>query len=79
MQTTISERGQVSIPASIRQRYNLKPGTGVEWLERAEGIFLIPVPPDPIKAFRQKFKGETSALLRERKRDRKKEHSREVK
>ncbi len=74
MQTIVTERGQISIPAAIRQRFNLKPGTSIEWQEREGGIFLFPVPEDPIGSFRQdKDRGETAALLKFRKMERKKE------
>lgn len=69
MQTTISERGQISIPAAIRQKFNLKPGMGIEWIERDEGIFLMPVPEDPIAAF-QGGKGDTDFLVKSRRLDR---------
>ncbi len=70
MQTTVTERGQISIPAALRERYHLIPGTGVEWMETADGIFLLPVPKDPIAAFRGKSRGLTKALLKERRQDR---------
>ncbi len=73
MQTIVTERGQISIPSPIRKRFHLTPGTGIEWLETSEGIFLLPVPEDPIKAFRGKSKGLTKALLENRWEDRKKE------
>lgn len=79
MQTTVTERGQISIPSAIRRQFRLEPGMGVEWLVRPEGIFLYPVPKDPIKAFRGsgKGKGSTKFLLEERKRDRAREERRE--
>lgn len=72
--TTITERGQISIPASIRQRLHLEPGQGMIWIVREEGIFLMPVPEDPIAAFRGSGKGVgTEDLLRERALDKKRE------
>ncbi len=75
MQTTITERGQVSIPAALRKKFKLEPGTGVAWMETTEGIFLIPVPKDPIANFRGKAKGKglLEELLKERREDRLKE------
>lgn len=52
MQTTVTERGQISIPAELRKKFHLTPGCGVEWIATPEGIFLMPVPKDPIAAFR---------------------------
>lgn len=75
MQTVVTERGQISIPSPLRKKFHLVPGTGVEWLEVPEGIFLMPVPKDPIKAFRGsgKGKGSTRLLLEERRKDRDRE------
>lgn len=69
MLTTITERGQISIPAELRRRFQLKPGMGIEWIERDEGLFLYPVPADPIASFRSQAKGENKALLKERRKD----------
>lgn len=73
MQTTVTERGQISIPASIRKKLHLQPGMGVEWIVRDEGIFLMPVPKDPIKAFRGSGGGglSTKVLLEQRALDKK--------
>lgn len=75
MQTVVTERGQISIPAELRKKFHLIPGTGVEWLETPEGIFLMPVPKDPIKAFRGsgKSKGLMKILLESRREDRMRE------
>ena len=73
MHTMVTERGQVSIPADLRKKYRLTPGTGVEWIETPDGIFLLPIPKDPIGAFRGKSQGLTDALLQNRRRDREKE------
>lgn len=50
-QTVLTERGQVSVPAGIRKRYQIKPGMGLMWVEREDGIYVLPVPQDPIAAF----------------------------
>lgn len=73
MQTTVTERGQISIPASLRKKFKLTPGRGVEWLEINEGIFLYPIPDDPIAAFKGKSKGLTKEFLKSRREDLKKE------
>lgn len=70
MQTTLTERGQISIPAEIRKKYQLKPGMGILWIEHGNGIFLMPVPEDPIAAFqKQPQKGATDLLLKSRRDD----------
>ncbi len=79
MQTVVTERGQISIPSEIRKRYKLIPNTSVEWLETPEGIFLIPVPKDTIKAFRGSGKGQNMSqlLLEERFKERTNERKKE--
>lgn len=52
-QTVLTERGQVSVPAGIRRRYRIKPGMGLMWVEREDGIYVLPVPEDPIAAFQE--------------------------
>ena len=76
MQTTVTERGQISIPSSIRKRFQLKPGRGMEWIVRNEGIFLMPVPKDPIKAFRGAGGVSTEHLMEQRALDKKLEKKR---
>ncbi len=73
MQTVVTERGQVSIPAPLRRRFRLEPGTGLEWMETKDGIFILPVPKDPIASFRGRSKGLLKNLIEERGRDRSRE------
>ncbi len=73
MQTIVTERGQISIPASLRKKFRLTAGVGIEWMETPEGIFLIPVSKDPISAFRGKSKGLLKILRENRQKDRQKE------
>lgn len=43
LSTTITERGQISIPASIRQQLNLRPGQKLRWQKVADNecrVFL---------------------------------------
>lgn len=70
MQTVITDRGQISIPASLRRKFRLEPGTGVEWIDTPDGIYLLPVPKDPIKAFRGQSRGLTNKLMDARREER---------
>ena len=40
---TITEKGTVTIPAEIREKYRLGKGSRVEFVETDEGILLVPV------------------------------------
>jgi AbrB family looped-hinge helix DNA binding protein len=72
MKTTVSTRGQVSIPARLRKKFLIEPETQVEWIEEGNAIKMIPLPKDPIKAFRGAGRGRYTSekLLRDRKRER---------
>jgi AbrB family looped-hinge helix DNA binding protein len=65
MRSTVSERGQTSIPASLRERYDLKPGTQLEWLDEGGVIKVVPLAADPVAALRGRGRGErlTERLL----------------
>lgn len=73
--TTVSPKGQVTIPGPLRARYGFPPGTKVVWLER-DGE-LIPKPLLSVKQLAGRYRsGERTlgdALIAERQRDRKHE------
>jgi AbrB family looped-hinge helix DNA binding protein len=43
-------KGQIVIPAEIRKRYHIEPGTEIQIMEYGGIIYLIPPVEDPIKA-----------------------------
>jgi AbrB family looped-hinge helix DNA binding protein len=43
-------KGQIVIPANIRKRYHIKPGTEMQVMEYGGIIYLIPPVEDPIAA-----------------------------
>lgn len=43
-------KGQIVIPAEIRKRYHIEPGTELQVMEYGGIIYLIPPVEDPIKA-----------------------------
>lgn len=79
MKTTVSTRGQVSIPAALRRKYHIEPDTELEWIEDGNTIRVIPLPKDPVGAFRGAGKGRytTEKLIRDRKKERIEEESRD--
>jgi len=65
-------KGQIVIPAKLRKKYHIKPGSELQILEYGEMIHLIPPVRDPVKAaagFLPKKPSLAKKLLRERKKD----------
>lgn len=70
--STLSAKGWVVIPQELRERYRLKKGDKVHFVEYGEVIAVVPVSKNPIQESAGMLKGETSlvkALLKSRKED----------
>ena len=70
MSLTISNKGWVVIPAELRKKYNLVPGTEVIIVDYGGVLSIVPAYRDPIKQGRGSLKGLpslTKDLLQERK------------
>ena len=78
--TVISSKGQVVIPAELREAYGLDKGTRAVWTEEKGRLVLTPLTMQRIKEIRGFLKpgpGEPSAfdmLFEERERERKREN-----
>jgi bifunctional DNA-binding transcriptional regulator/antitoxin component of YhaV-PrlF toxin-antitoxin module len=74
MRTKVSKRGQVSVPSQVRKQLSIGPDTTVEWVIEGATARVIPIPENPIAAFRGSGKkGSVDRLLKERRRDRQRE------
>jgi AbrB family looped-hinge helix DNA binding protein len=77
MQTaTVSAKGWVVIPKSIREKHGLKKGSRVQVLDYGEILAIVPLPDDPIEALHGMFEGGpslTGELLAERQLERARE------
>ncbi len=65
-------KGQIVIPAEIRKRYHIEPGTEIQIMEYGGIIYLIPPVEDPIKAACGVLPSEPSLsekLIKERRRE----------
>jgi AbrB family looped-hinge helix DNA binding protein len=78
-ESTITSKGQIVIPAKLRRRYGLKPGTKVYFIERDKEILFQPVTKEYLKSVHGMLTSETSAtqeLLKERAKDKEREEAR---
>lgn len=51
----ISERGQITIPQRLRDRYGLLPNTEVEFIEHERGLILVKSPANRHKRIRAMY------------------------
>lgn len=58
----VTSKGQVVIPKNIREKYRIDTSTVINWVEKEQGILMVPVVDDPILSARGMLKG--SGLLR---------------
>ena len=72
MRTTVTKKAQTVVPAALRERYGIKGGDLLEWIDDGQVIKVIPVPADPISALRGSAQGErlVERLLAARREDR---------
>jgi bifunctional DNA-binding transcriptional regulator/antitoxin component of YhaV-PrlF toxin-antitoxin module len=62
------------VPSKIRKQLHIGPDTTLEWVVEGATARIIPVPANPVQAFRGSGrKGLVKRLLRERRRDRQRE------
>jgi AbrB family looped-hinge helix DNA binding protein len=77
MRTKVTKRGQVSVPSEVRKKLRIGPDTTLEWAVEGNTARVIPIPSDPVKAFRGSGKkGAVKRLLEDRKRDQRRENGR---
>jgi AbrB family looped-hinge helix DNA binding protein len=72
--STVTQKGQIVIPAKLRKKFGIRSGTKVAFIEEDERLLLQPLTADYIRSLRGVLKGDRSPLkilLEERKRDRK--------
>lgn len=74
----VTSKGQLVVPARLRRRYGIKPGTKIRFIERPDGILFQPVTPEYIRSVCGMLSSDSSMtdeLLKERARDRAREDS----
>jgi AbrB family looped-hinge helix DNA binding protein len=74
----VTSKGQLVVPAKLRRRYGIKPGTKVCFVERDNEILFQPVTKEYIRSICGMLKSETAVtqeLLKERAKDREREEA----
>ncbi len=69
---TVSQKGWVVIPAELRKKYGIKPGSKLQFVDYGGALELVPIPDNPIEAAAGMLKGGpslTQALLDEHRRE----------
>jgi AbrB family looped-hinge helix DNA binding protein len=78
MSSKVTSKGQVVIPKKLREKYGIRSATAIRWIEKDQGILMVPESEDPIVAARGMLKGSgiMKAYLEEKKREKQKENKR---
>ena len=78
MSSKVTSKGQVVIPKKLREKYGIRSATAIRWIEKDQGILMVPESEDPILAARGMLKGSgiLKAYLKEKKREKQKENKR---
>lgn len=50
--TSVSRRYQTVIPSQIRDKFHIREGTRIAWIDKGESIEIVPLPDQPWKVFR---------------------------
>ena len=71
----VPTKGQIVIPKRIREKYGIYPSTSIRWIEKKEGILMVPDTEDPIIAARGMLEGSglLKAYLKEKNQEKKME------
>jgi len=53
----VTSKGQVVIPKRLRVKYGIHSATAIRWIEKDQGILMVPESEDPIVEARGMLKG----------------------
>jgi AbrB family looped-hinge helix DNA binding protein len=72
----VTSKGQVVIPKKLREKYGIRSSTAIRWIEKDQGILMVPESEDPIVAARGMLKGSgiLKAYMKEKKHEKQKEN-----
>ncbi|MCF8110190.1 MAG: AbrB/MazE/SpoVT family DNA-binding domain-containing protein [Desulfobacteraceae bacterium] len=78
LKSKVTSKGQIVIPKKIRARYGMKPHSVIHWVQKGEGVLMVPDSEDSVLAARGMIRksGLLEKLLKNRREDRLKEEKR---
>lgn len=78
LKSKVTSKGQIVIPKKIRARYGMKPHSVIYWIQKEEGVLMVPDSEDSVFAARGMIRksGLLEKLLKDRREDRLKEEKR---
>ena len=76
LKSTVTSKGQIVSPKEIRARYGIKKATVIHWIQKGEGVLMIPDSEDAVIAAKGMIpkSGLIEKLLQTRRADRLKEN-----
>jgi AbrB family looped-hinge helix DNA binding protein len=57
MSSKVTSKGQVVIPKRLREKYGIRSSTAIRWIEKEQGILMVPETDDPIVEARGMLQG----------------------
>ncbi|HUW65867.1 MAG TPA: AbrB/MazE/SpoVT family DNA-binding domain-containing protein [Spirochaetia bacterium] len=71
MRTTVTKRSRIAITVRVREKFGIRQGDALEWMDDGQSIKVIPLRGDPISALKGCAKGSGLGriLLAERRKD----------
>jgi len=74
----VTSKGQVVIPKRLRVKYGIRSSTAIRWVEKDQGILMVPESEDPIVEARGMLKGSgiLKAYLKEKRLEKQREDER---
>ena len=78
LSSRVTSKGQVVIPKKLREKYGIRSATAIRWIEKDQGLLMVPESEDPIVAARGMLKGSgiLKAYMKEKRREKKRENKR---
>lgn len=76
LSSKVTSKGQIVIPKRLRDKYGIRSATSIRWIEKDQGILMVPESVDPVVAARGMLEGAgiLKAYLKEKKLEKQREN-----